>query len=71
MPSAEPSVALPKSPSSHLSTMETGRTAFGVPFGVAFGVVDALSTLALLEPDLGVMLELRNALTGVETSSFV
>lgn len=51
--------------------METGRTALGVPFGVSFGVVDALSTLAFLEPDLGVMLELRNALTGVETSSFV
>lgn len=31
---------------------------------------DALSTLALLDPDLGVMLELRNALTGVAMSPF-
>ena len=41
----------------------------GVPFGVPFGVDDALSTLAFLDPDRGVMLELRKALTGVATSS--
>ena len=40
-----------------------------VPFGAPLGVDDALSTLAFLEPDRGVMLELRKALTGVAASS--
>lgn len=70
IPSAELPTALPETPSSHRSTIDTGLVAFGVPSGVPLGVVDALSTRALLEPDLGVMFELRNALTGVETSSF-
>lgn len=42
---------------------------FAVPFDVPFGVGDALSTLAFREPDRGVMLELKKALTGVATSS--
>jgi hypothetical protein len=40
----------------------------GVPVGVPTGVDDALSTLALLEPDLGVILEFKKADTGVEIS---
>jgi hypothetical protein len=40
----------------------------GVPVGVPTGVDDALSTLAFLEPDLGVTLELRNVEKGVEIS---
>jgi len=40
-----------------------------MPLGVLFGVGDALSALAFLEPDLGVMFELINVLTGVATSS--
>ena len=70
-PSAEFPDVLPENPSSHLSTIETGLAALGVPSGATFGVVEALSTLDFLEPDLGVTLELRNVLTGVETSSFV
>ena len=50
--------------------MDVGRELLGVPFGVAVGVVDALSTLAFLDPDLGVIFELRKALTGVEIPSF-
>lgn len=50
--------------------VEVGLELLGVPFGVRFGVEDALSTLALLDPDLGVMFELRNALTGVAMSPF-
>ncbi len=49
--------------------MEVGRELSGVPFGVPVGVVDALSTLALRDPDRGVIFELRKALTGVEISS--
>lgn len=48
---------------------ETGLELLKVPFGVPFGVDDALSTLAFLEPDRGVMLELKKVLTGVATSS--
>lgn len=40
----------------------------GVPLGVRLGVDDALSFLAFLELDLGVMLEFRNVLTGVALS---
>ena len=47
------------------ATIEVGREFEGVPLGVLRGVEDALSTLALLEPDRGVMLELRKFLTGV------
>lgn len=49
--------------------MEVGRELLGVPFGVAIGVVEALSTLAFLDPVLGVMFELKNVFTGVEISS--
>lgn len=45
--------------------MDDGRELFGVPPGVPFGVDDALSALAFLELDRGVMLELKKALTGV------
>lgn len=55
--------------SAPLSIEETGLELLGVPFGVPFGVDDALSTLAFLDPDRGVMLELKKALTGVATSS--
>lgn len=50
--------------------VDTGLKLVGVPFGVPFGVDAVLSTLAFLEPDLGVMFEFMNALTGVEMSSF-
>ena len=50
---------------SRLSMDETGLELLGVPFGVD----DALSTLAFLGPERGVMLELKKALTGVATSS--
>ena len=49
--------------------MDVGRELLGVPFGVAVGVVDALSTLALLDPDLGVIFELKKVFTGVEIPS--
>ena len=39
--------------------------------GVLLGVDEALSTLALREPDRGVTFELRKFLTGVHTSSDV
>ena len=42
----------------------------GVPSGVAAGVALALSFLAFLDEERGVMLELKKALTGVEKSSF-
>ena len=50
--------------------VDVGFELFGVPFGVPFGVDDALSTLAFLDPDLGVTFELKKALTGVAMSSF-
>lgn len=54
---------------SRLSMEETGLELLGVPFDGAFGVDDAVSTLAFLDDDRGVMLELKKALTGVATSS--
>ncbi len=45
--------------------MDDGRELLGVPLGVPFGVDEALSALAFLELDRGVMLELKKALTGV------
>lgn len=48
--------------------MEIGREAIGVPLGVRLGVDDALSFLAFLELDLGVMLEFKKVLTGVALS---
>ncbi len=54
---------------SRFSIEEIGLELLGVPSEVPFGVDDALSTLAFLEPDRGVMLELKKALTGVATSS--
>ncbi len=56
---------------SYLSIVECGLECLGVPSGVPVGVDEELSTLALLEPDLGVIFELRNALTGVSISSFL
>ena len=53
-----------------MTVVDAGLKVVGVPFGVPFGVDDALSTLAFLEPDLGVIFEFMNALTGVEMSSF-
>lgn len=67
-----PSPLVAREPSgvfSRLSMEETGLVVLGVPLEVLFGVDDALSTLAFLEPDRGVMLELKKALTGVATSS--
>jgi len=72
-PSAEAPSVLPVSPSSHLSIIDTGRALAGAPSGTTFDIGDAgdvLSNLDLLEPDLGVMFELKNALTGVDTASF-
>ena len=53
----------------HFSREEAVLESLTVPFGAPLGVDDALSTLAFLEPDRGVTLELRKALTGVATSS--
>ncbi len=50
---------------SWLYIMDDGRELFGVALGVPFGVDEALSALAFLELDRGVMLELKKALTGV------
>jgi hypothetical protein len=52
------------------STIEPGLELFGVPLGVAFGVVLVLSTLDLRDDDRGVMLLLISALMGVDRSSF-
>ena len=52
-----------------LSREEADFESLKVAFGAPLGVDDALSTLAFLDPDRGVMLELRKALTGVATSS--
>lgn len=59
-----PSLPIPKP-----SIVEFGLEFLGVPSGVPVGVEDALSTLAFLELDLGVIFELRNAFTGVSISS--
>ena len=53
----------------HLSREEADFEPLMIPFGAPLGVDDALSTLAFLDPDRGVILELRKALTGVATSS--
>lgn len=50
------------------TTTEVGLELAGVPPGVLFGVVFALSTLAFRDPDLGVTLELRKFMTGVDMS---
>ena len=47
---------------------EPGLELLGVPFDISFGVDDALSILAFLELERGVILELKNALTGVAKS---
>lgn len=73
-PRAEAPSDLPINPSSQLSIIDTGRALAGGPSGAEFDIGDAgevLSNLDLLEPDLGVMFELKNALTGVDTSSFI
>ena len=51
------------------SMEEPGLELLGVPFDISFGVDNALSILAFLEPERGVILELRKVLTGVATSS--
>ena len=74
IPRAEPPPGLPESPSSHFSIIDTGRVLPNAPIGDSFGLGDAgdvLSSLDLLEPDLGVMFEFKTALTGVATSSFI
>ena len=64
-----PLAALASSVGFRLSREEVDFESLMVPFEAPFGVDDALSTLAFLDPDRGVMLELRKALTGVATSS--
>ena len=54
---------------SRFSMTDLGLGLLGVAFKAPLGVDDALSTLAFLDPDRGVMLELKKALTGVATSS--
>ena len=51
--------------------VDVGRDRTGVPAGVSTGVEEAESTLAFLEPDLGVMLEFRMVVTGVAISSIM
>jgi hypothetical protein len=53
------------------SIVEAGREGAGVPVGVPLGVDEALSppTRDFLEDDRGVTLLLRNALTGVTSST--
>ena len=51
------------------SMVEAGLELLGVPFGVPVGVDEALSTRDFLEDDLGVILELKKAFTGVDMSS--
>lgn len=51
--------------------METGLAVGGVLSGVAFGVDEAVSTLVFLEPERGVMFELKSVLTGVATHSLL
>lgn len=53
---------------SRASIIEVGLAIGGVLSGVILGVDEALSTLAFLDPDLGVILELMNAFTGVAPS---
>lgn len=51
------------------SIIDTGLPGDVVLSGLLLGVDEALSTLAFLEPDRGVTLELKNVLPGVTTSS--
>ncbi len=50
---------------SRFSTEETGLDTLGVRVGVPSGAGEAFSALAFLDPDLGVIFELKNGLTGV------
>lgn len=50
---------------SRFSTEETGLGTLDVPVGVPFGAGEAVSALAFLDPDLGVIFELKYGLTGV------
>ena len=50
---------------SRLSPEETGLGTLDGPVGVPFGVGEAVSALAFLDPDLGVIFEFKNGLTGV------
>ena len=50
---------------SRLSTEDTGLGILDVPVGVPFDAGEAVSALAFLGPDLGVIFELRNGLAGV------
>ena len=50
-------------------TVEIGLDLCGVPSGVLLGVLDMLSTRALLDPDLGVIFVFMNAFTGVSIPS--
>lgn len=54
---------------SRFSIDGTGLGLSGVPLGVPFGVGDVVSALAFLDPDLGVMFELKKGLAGVATQS--
>ena len=54
-----------------MPTVEVGRDRIGVPAGVSTGVEEAESTLAFLEPDLGVTLELKIVVTGVTIFSIL
>ena len=49
--------------------IEVGLELVDVPVGLLVGVEDGLSTLALRDPDLGVMFELNRPFTGVTISS--
>ena len=53
------------------SINEFGLVLLGVAHDVPFGVDEALSTLAFLDPDRGVMLEFKKVLTGVATPSSI
>ena len=52
-------------------TVEVGRDRIGVLDGVSTGIDEAESTLAFLEPDLGVTFELNIVVTGVTISSIL
>lgn len=70
----EMSLSIPPVPSPETGggasyTRNGSLAAPGVPVGVPEGVVFVLSTRDFLDPDLGVMLMLRKADTGVERSS--
>ena len=54
-----------------IPTVEVGRERIGVPAGVSTGVEEAESTLAFLEPDLGVIFELKIVVIGLTISSIL